>query len=107
MLVQANDRDKPVEVYGVYWIDDERIYWVIPYENYEGFITLSERESTVVDSQVNNFFLRKNDANEDIFLHWAADKDNLIYDLIEHDPEAMKEFRRRLADGYSGTDENQ
>jgi len=44
--------------------------------------------------------LRKNDGNNELFLHWAADKDNLIYDLIDHDAEAMKEFKHRLAEGY-------
>lgn len=100
MLVKASNRENIVEVYGVYWIDRERIYWVIPYEGYEGFITLSEKESTVIDPKFkDDFVLRKNDAGEDLLLHWAADKNDLIYDLIEHDPEAMKEFKRRLSKG--------
>ena len=98
MLVKANDRDKPVEVYGIYWVNNERIYWVIPYAGYEGFATLSECESTIIDPHIDEVFvMRKNDANKDLLLHWAADKNDLIYDLIEHDPEAMKEFKRRLS----------
>lgn len=99
MLIKENNRENIIEVYGVYWIKTERIYWVIPYDGYEGFITLSEKETTVIDSSFKDtFVLRKNDAGEDLFLHWAADKGDLIYDLIEHDPEAMKEFKRRIAE---------
>ncbi|WP_241084907.1 hypothetical protein [Candidatus Vondammii sp. HM_W22] len=98
MLVLEKGYETPVEVYGIYWIDGERIYWVIPYEGHEGFVTLSEKDSEVVDPEIKDvFILRKNDADEDLFLHWAADKDNLIYDLVDHDPEAMKEFKRRLS----------
>ncbi|TBW45983.1 hypothetical protein EZI54_23335 [Marinobacter halodurans] len=99
MLVRANDRDEVIEVYGIYWVGGERIYWIVPYENYEGFITLSESESTVVDPIIDNFVIRKNDAGEDLFLHWAADKNDLIYSLVEHDPEAMKQFNQRLSEG--------
>lgn len=97
MRVLEKGRGEPVEVYGIYWLDGERVYWVIPYEGYEGLKTLRERDSTVIDPQLSDLFvLRKNDAGEDLFLHWAADEDDLIYALIENDPSAMLEFKRRL-----------
>lgn len=99
------NKDKPsyaqeLEVYGVYWNDSVRVYFVIPAENYDGFLAINEKDSQLVDPILNGFVLRKDDMGTDMFLHWAADKDDLIYDLIEHDPEAMKEFKRRLATGY-------
>ncbi|SFX66400.1 hypothetical protein SAMN02745752_02440 [Marinospirillum alkaliphilum DSM 21637] len=29
-------------------------------------------------------FLRKSNSGDDIFLHWVADKDDLIYEFMEH-----------------------
>ena len=91
---------KELDVYGVYWNDGIRVYFVIPTKDYNGFLAINEKDSELTDSLLNGFVLRKDDMGTDMFLHWAADKDNLIYDLIEHDPEAMKEFKRRLAEGY-------
>lgn len=91
-----------IEVYGIYWSEGKRLYFVIPYEGYEGFLAIDEKESEIVDPTLKDtFVLRKDDAGGDLFLHWAADKDNLIYDLIEHDPAAMTEFKKRLSEGKS------
>lgn len=43
MIVQEIGRDQPVKVFGVYWIDNERFYWVIPYDDYGVFMALSDR----------------------------------------------------------------
>ena len=92
---------REIEVFGIYWNDGVRVYFVIPYDGYDGFLALNEKETQVVDPRINDVFvLRKNDGGNDLFLHWAADKDDLIYDLVEHDTEAMKEFKRRLIEGY-------
>jgi hypothetical protein len=59
----------------------------------------------MVDPVIRDFFvLRKGSLGGDAFLHWAADKDDLIYELMEHNPDAMEEFLRRVNSnkGFSG-----
>ncbi|OYR16774.1 hypothetical protein CEV32_4112 [Brucella rhizosphaerae] len=34
-----------------------------------------------------------------MFIHWATEKDALLDRMIDHDPEAMEEFERRLKEG--------
>lgn len=98
MLILEKGRKTPAEVYGVYWCDGERVYWVIPYQGYEGFITVSERDCDLIDHKLSaSFVLRKNDAGDDLLLHWAADKGDLIYGLLDHEPDAMREFMDRLS----------
>ncbi|MEK6636848.1 MAG: hypothetical protein AABY88_02070 [Pseudomonadota bacterium] len=98
MKIRENGREIPVDVYAIYWDNGVRIYSVIPYEGYEGLISISENESVVVDNNINKFIIRKSDYENDIIIHEAADKDGLIYKLIDHDAEAMIEFKRRLVD---------
>ena len=50
MIVCEIGREEPVQVFGIYWVGQERFYWVIPYESYGGFMVLSDREVNVVDS---------------------------------------------------------
>ena len=98
MIIREKDRENSVEVYAIYWDNGVRIYSVIPYEGYEGLISISEEESIVIDDSINNFIIRKSDYGNDIMIHKAAQQDGLIYKLIDHDAEAMIEFKRRLAE---------
>ena len=61
------------------------------------FIVVNKKDVQFVDWSLLSFVLRKNDMDKNMFLHWVADKDDLIYDLIEHNPESMTEFKRRLS----------
>lgn len=98
MLILEKGRTTPVEVYGLYWCGGERVFWVVPYDGYEGLVTVSEKNCELIDARFSaSFLLRKNDANEDFLLHWALDEDDLIYGVLEHDPAAMQEFVRRLS----------
>lgn len=98
MLILEKGRDIPVEVYGLHWCDGERVFWVIPYEDYEGLITVDGKDCELVDASLSgSFVLRKNDAGEDFLLHWSLDKNDLIYDVFDHNPMAMQEFMRRLS----------
>lgn len=103
IIKNLRNKDKPsygreLEVFGIYWNDEGmRLYFVVPYDGYNGFLVLNEKETQIIDPEIRDVFvIRKNDAGNDLLLHWAADKDNLIYDLIDHDPIAMEEFKRRL-----------
>lgn len=71
---------------------------VIPYDGYEGLIVLDENQVDVLDPSIDNFIMRKDDYDGEILIHKATVENNLIYELIDHDAEAMKEFKRRLAE---------
>lgn len=95
MIVREVGRDEPVQVFGIYWIENERFYWVIPYDGYSGLMALSDREVNVVDSSLSSdFIFCKDGAGGDMILHWAAE--DLIEKLVECDPLAMVEFLERI-----------
>ncbi|MFY2949934.1 hypothetical protein ACOTH1_21925 [Achromobacter ruhlandii] len=95
MIIKELGREEPVQVYGVYWINSERFYWVIPYEGYGGLMALGDKDVKIVDSSLSSdLILCKDGDGPDMILHWAAE--GLIDDLAERDPIAMAEFLRRL-----------
>lgn len=94
MIVQETGR-KPVIVYGIYWVDGERFYWVVPYEGYGGLMSLSNKEVLVIDGSLSSdLFVCKNGAGQDMILHWAAE--DIIDDLVDRNPIAMADFLGRL-----------
>jgi len=97
MIVREIGQEKPVQVFGVYWIENERFYWVVPYEGYGGLMALSDREVNVVDSALSSdLVLCKDGSGRDMILHWAAE--DLIDQLVDRDPLAMIEFLGRIRD---------
>lgn len=94
MIVQEPGRE-PVRVFGIYWVDGERFYWVIPYEGYGGLMTLSHKEISVIDSSLSSdLFICKDAAGQDMIMHWAAE--DIIDDLADRNPVAMADFLRRI-----------
>ena len=95
MIVREIGRAEPVQVFGIYWVGNERFYWVIPYEGYGGLMALSDREVNIVDSTLSgDLIICKAGDGGDMILHWAAE--DLIEELAERDPQAMAEFMRRI-----------
>lgn len=102
MRIKERDSNYDVEVYGMYWANyrgkTERFHLVIPYEGYEGLITVPESECVVTDPVLSaDFILTKGDSQNDVFIHRAAFDDRLIDKLIDHDADAMKIFLERLS----------
>ncbi|QOQ74331.1 hypothetical protein IMF22_23040 [Pseudomonas poae] len=94
MIVQETGRE-PVTVYGVYWIEGERFYWVIPYEGYGGLMSLSHKDISVIDGSLSNdLFFYKDGDGRDMILHWAAE--DILDDLVDCNPVAMTDFMSRL-----------
>lgn len=54
MIIREIGREEPVHVFGIYWIENELFYWVIPYDGYGGLMSLSDREVNVVDSSLSS-----------------------------------------------------
>lgn len=95
MFVKCLGDSDPVRVYGVYWVGGERYFWIIPYVGYGGFLSVSEKEVSVVDDVVpSDFVVCKDGEGKDMLIHWAAE--DLLHGLVEHDPVAMDEFLMRL-----------
>ncbi|WP_240795655.1 hypothetical protein [Pseudomonas jessenii] len=95
MMVREIGREEPVQVFGIYWIESQRFYWIIPYDGYGGLMALSDREVNVVDASLSSdLILCKDGEGGDMILHWAAE--DLIEELVERDPQAMAEFLERM-----------
>lgn len=97
MIIKEIGRDAEVEVYGLYWVGDKRYHLCIPYDGCEGFQAISEDDCELVDPEIKRTFvlLRSAYGGEVLVVKEAAD-DGLIHDLIEWDPEAMRQFQQRL-----------
>lgn len=97
---RRNDK-KERDVYAVYWAEhlgiNERYYLFIPYDGCEGVGAIKNSECEVVDVSVDDFVLISNDNGSDMLVHKEAYRDSLLDRLIEHEPDAMKEFILRLA----------
>jgi hypothetical protein len=98
MIVKEKGRENSVEVYVLYWSNDKRYHMVIPYDGYNGLITLDQDEVEIIDPSVDGFVVRKDDYDGEILVHKLANDDGLIYKLIDHDPDAIREFERRRSE---------
>ncbi|MDR6633752.1 hypothetical protein J2X72_002552 [Phyllobacterium sp. 1468] len=108
MMLREFDQEQPLEVYAFYWANNpalkrhgQRMHLVVLYQGHDGLGVVAEDECEIVDPSVDGFVLRRSGSGGDIFVHWAADKDDLLDRLIDHDPGAMAEFQRRLREGRS------
>lgn len=96
MKIKENIRNYSVDVYGIYWVDGIRHHLIVPYNGYNGLIVVTEDNCEITDSTVNNFIIKKGDYGRDILIHKIVERTGLIYRLIDHDPEAMVEFKSAL-----------
>lgn len=98
MLIKEKGQNTLVEVYGLYWVDNVRYHYVIPYDGHEGFISLRSDELEIIEFDINNFVLFVSEHGGEVLIHKLAADDNLVYDLIDHNADAMTEFKRRLTE---------
>lgn len=96
MRVREHTRNFDVEVYGIFWVNGKRNYYAILYPGYEGVTTLTGSECEVTDSKIDHFVLYRRYSGDDMLIHEAAFGNALLDKLIDHQPEAMAEFLRRL-----------
>ena len=92
MKIKPHDENHIVDVYAVYWYDNVRHYLIIPYKGYNGFNACLESKSDVIDTSLNDFVIVKNSKGNDLLIHRIIYDNNLLDDLIDHDPEAMAKF---------------
>jgi hypothetical protein len=99
-IVDLNDPlERVLEVYAIYWISGIRYCYVIPADNYYGFMSVREDKCRIIDPLISGFVLRKSGAGDDMIVHWAAEKGDLLDKLIDPpDFEAVVELRRRLTE---------
>ena len=97
MRVKEDETGDEYEVYGIYWVDRVKYFYVQFNDGYCGLGPLKQNECDIIENSIHNFVLTETGSGRDFFLHKAAFEGNLIDDLIEHMPEAVAEFERRLA----------
>lgn len=98
-IMEKDGFERVVEVYAIYWFDEVRHHLVIPYKEFGGLMVVTEENCDVIDPSIDGFVLIKSGSGRDMFIHWATEKDALLDRMIDHDPEAMEEFERRLKRG--------
>ena len=97
MKIREKYANADKDVYVVYWAEfqgkTERYHCIIPEDGYPGLTSVPESECDLVDANVDNFVIVKNEAQKDILMHPVLAEHRSLYSrLIEHDPEAMKGF---------------
>jgi hypothetical protein len=97
MKLKEDSTGEEYEVYGIYWVDREKYFLVQFNDGYCGLGPLKYNECDITDASIHNFVLTEQSNGSDFFLHKAAFEGGLLDDLIEHMPEAVAEFERRLA----------
>lgn len=95
MRILENDSQESQEVYAIYWFDWKKYFYCLP-DGHNGFMAIREDECIIVDPTISEFILTKGDSERDVFVHWAAHKGGLMYDLVDGSPDVAKEFKRRL-----------
>ena len=99
MKVRELSRDNEAVVVAVYWAGYQGIrqmhFLVIPYEGYEGLISVLESECVITDSSLDGFRLVKGASQEDILVLGSVLEDDLLDRMIDHDPMAMTKYRER------------
>lgn len=98
MKIKTHDQDYELEVYCLYWSNNIRHYLATVDLEREGLDVYTENNSTLLESSIDNFVLRKNSGGGDLLLHKAASEGDLLDDLIEHDQDATNIFLERLKD---------
>lgn len=96
-ITPSDGLDRTLAVFAIYWDNDIRYHLVIPYRDYRGFIVVGSDESSVADSSIDGYFLRKSGSKRDMLVHWSVNDGNLLDRLINPpDEDAVTELERRL-----------
>lgn len=96
MKIREFGRESEVAVVAMYWEKglrkNRRIYMVVPYDGYEGLITVGEDDCELTDPSIDGFRLAKSASNEDIIVLAIILDNDLLDRMIDHEPAAMAEF---------------
>lgn len=91
---------KDLEIYAVYWSEHlgvtQRVHVVIMDEGDKSITVVTESECELINSEVSDFIMIKNESGNDALAHAAILFNDLTDRLFEGEPGAMDEFTRRL-----------
>lgn len=95
--------EREIPTYVVYWSEYQgkiqKLFLAIPYDGYEGFISIAESECEISDASLDGFKLVLGSPQGDMLIHSALLEDDLLERIIEHDQEAMKIFLKNIENG--------
>lgn len=101
MNIRELSRDNEVSVLAMYWAEYQgrmqKLFLVIPYDGYEGVTAVSESECEITNSSLDGFKLVKGASQKDMLVREIVLEDNLLDQMIEHNPVAMAKFREKVA----------
>lgn len=79
-----------INVFGVYWHKDETLFLGFP-QNYNGLLAYGADEVEIIDPVIDFRTVYFKNRMHGIF-HWALIEENLLDDVIDHDPKAFNRF---------------
>jgi len=95
MKIDTKDNEKDCEVISYYDVDGVMHYLYIPSRNYEGALCVTEDECTIIDDDRGNYIEVIGSRGLPLFIHESAL--DIHDDIVDHQPEAVAEFWRRVA----------
>ncbi len=98
MIIKEDVTGNEFQVYGIYWFEDKRLYLIQYNDWWYGLGPIKESNCKIIENSLDDFVFTEYNNGKDFLIHRAAYEDDLYKELIEHTPEAVTEFTRRLAE---------
>lgn len=102
MIIRKANEEKELRVHGIYWAKYrgslERLYLVIPEADYPGFIAVVSEEYDILDPSIDGFVLSKDLSGNDLVVDRRLSDPKFLARIIDHDPEAMREYEAMQSD---------
>ena len=101
MKIREFSRNKEVIVIAIYREDYadkvENFFLVIPYDGYEGLISVAESECEITDTSLDGYRMVKNSSQSDMIVLSIVLENDLLDRMIDHDEVAMRKFHEKLS----------
>lgn len=101
MKIRQFSRQNEVTVIAIYKADYgdkmENIFLVIPYDGYEGLISVAESECEITDTSLDGYRMVKNSSQRDMIVLSIVLENDLLDRMIDHDEVAMRKFHQKLS----------
>lgn len=97
MKIRPHGSDLEIEVFCLYWSNNVRHYLSINVDKFEGADIYDESDADLIDTDIDNFTIRKGSDGFDILIHKALSDDDLLDKVVDWDEDAAQIFFNRLA----------
>lgn len=85
-----DSRDDIIDVVAIYWFEDKTLFYSIP-KNHGGLMVFNSKKVEIIDP-VMNFRTIYHPGRMNGIFHWSLIEEDLLDDVIDHDPKAFNRF---------------